>query len=154
MFPIHIIRNGCRPLVGRVWLKKLKLELHALNMLDFDTNSVKVKALTDQYLNVATPKFFKPRAVPFALKEKVEKELDRLVKEGVLTPVDYSPRETPIVPVLKQDDSYVNIGLQIVVLLMKPQVNYYWVEQCEIRLNLVHDIHMKQIVQFGEEKAG
>lgn len=51
----------------------------------------------------ATPNFFKPRPVPFALKDKVSAELDRLVSLGILVPVNYSEYATPIVPVLKQD---------------------------------------------------
>ncbi|XP_045474987.1 uncharacterized protein LOC123680910 [Harmonia axyridis] len=51
------------------------------------------------------PKFFKPRPIAFALKEKVEKEIDRLVEENILTPVDYSDYATPIVPVLKSNGS-------------------------------------------------
>jgi len=41
----------------------------------------------------ATPAFFKPRSLPFAMKQKVNDELNRLVDIGVLTPVDFSDDE-------------------------------------------------------------
>ena len=49
--------------------------------------------------------FFKPRPVPFALKEKIADELRRLEKIGVLEKVEFSDWATPIVPVLKPDGS-------------------------------------------------
>jgi hypothetical protein len=52
--------------------------------------------------NVA-PVFFKPRPVPFALKHKVDEELERLVNLGILVPVNFSEYATPIVPVLKEN---------------------------------------------------
>nr|XP_046486469.1 uncharacterized protein K02A2.6-like [Neodiprion pinetum] len=51
----------------------------------------------------AVPIYHKPRSVPFALKEKIENELDRLTKEKIISPVDVSEWGTPIVPVLKPD---------------------------------------------------
>ena len=51
----------------------------------------------------ATPKFMKARPVPYALKAKVELELDRLQSEGILSPVEFSEWAAPIVPVVKQD---------------------------------------------------
>lgn len=51
----------------------------------------------------SAPKFFKPRPVPFALKVKVEKELNRLVSLGILAPVDFSQYATPTVPVHKEN---------------------------------------------------
>ncbi|XP_033758151.1 uncharacterized protein K02A2.6-like [Pecten maximus] len=51
------------------------------------------------------PKFCKARPVPYAIKPKVEDELDRLVGVGVLTKVNYSEWGTPIVPVMKKDGS-------------------------------------------------
>ena len=49
--------------------------------------------------------FFRPRPVPYALRAKVETELDRLQKVGVIEPVQFSEWAAPIVPILKQDGS-------------------------------------------------
>lgn len=53
--------------------------------------------------NGATPVFVPKRKVPFAIEETVNKELDRLVKMGVITPVSYSSWASPIVPVRKKN---------------------------------------------------
>lgn len=49
------------------------------------------------------PIFFKPRPLPYAMKSKVEKELERLERENVIEPVKYSDWAAPVVPVLKQN---------------------------------------------------
>lgn len=53
----------------------------------------------------ASPKFFKARPVPYALKPKVEAELERLQAVGTIEPVRFSEWATPIVPVPKPDQS-------------------------------------------------
>eukprot|EP00731_Ephydatia_muelleri_P026680 Em0018g780a len=53
----------------------------------------------------AQPVFCRPRSVPFAIKEQIETELERLEKTGVICPVKYSEWATPIVPVAKPDRS-------------------------------------------------
>ncbi|GFW57731.1 transposon Tf2-6 polyprotein [Trichonephila clavipes] len=45
------------------------------------------------------------RTVPFALKGRVENEIDRLEKEGIIEKVDSSEWATPVVPVVKSDAS-------------------------------------------------
>ena len=49
------------------------------------------------------PQFFKARPVAYTLREKIETELDRLVKEGTIEPVEFSEWATPIVPIVKED---------------------------------------------------
>ena len=51
------------------------------------------------------PKFCKARQVPFALKEALGKELDRMHKEGTLVKVDHSAYASPVVPIIKPDGS-------------------------------------------------
>ena len=49
------------------------------------------------------PRFFKPRAVPFSIRPKLEKALEAMVEEGNLERVDYSRWGTPVVPVVIPD---------------------------------------------------
>ena len=53
----------------------------------------------------ATPKFCKPRPVPFSRLEAVDKELERLEKLDVITHVDHSEWATPVVVVQKSNGS-------------------------------------------------
>ncbi|XP_078253747.1 ER membrane protein complex subunit 2 isoform X1 [Rhinoraja longicauda] len=51
----------------------------------------------------ARPKFCKSRPLPFAMKARVEAELDRLEKANIITPVKHSEWAAPVVPVEKKD---------------------------------------------------
>jgi hypothetical protein len=53
----------------------------------------------------ATPKFYKPRPVPYALRDKVADEIKRLEKLGIIEKIDFSEYAAPIVPVLKSDST-------------------------------------------------
>ena len=48
--------------------------------------------------NESTPTFWKARIVPYAMKERVNDELERLLNEGIIEAVNHSDWETPIVP--------------------------------------------------------
>ena len=107
-------------LLGRDWLSQIRLnweELHHIHqpkltlaaVLDkhskvFSEELGMVRDVTAK-LHVdpqAQPRFYKPRSVPYAMKEKVELELDRLYQQGIIEPVQFSEWAAPIVPVLKQ----------------------------------------------------
>lgn len=51
----------------------------------------------------ARPVFLRARPLAYALREPVERALDALVKDGVISPVSASDWATPIVPVMKKD---------------------------------------------------
>ena len=55
------------------------------------------------------PKFCKARSLPYAMREKVEKELQNLEDQGIITPIKISKWVATIVPVLKQDKQTVRI---------------------------------------------
>lgn len=50
--------------------------------------------------------FLKSRNVPFKLLPLIEKELENLVKDGILEKVNSSEWATPIVPVLKKNNAF------------------------------------------------
>ena len=49
------------------------------------------------------PRYYPARQVPFAIREKVEEELERLQALGVIRPVQFSDWAAPVVPVMKSD---------------------------------------------------
>ena len=51
----------------------------------------------------ATPRFCKAKPVPYALKTKVEEELDRLTVDGIIEPRQFADWAASIVLVLKED---------------------------------------------------
>ena len=53
----------------------------------------------------ARPRFLKARPLPYAMRPKVEAELDRLENLGIVSKVQWSEWATPIVPVIKPNGS-------------------------------------------------
>eukprot|EP00731_Ephydatia_muelleri_P004560 Em0002g736a len=115
-------------LLGRDWLQTFRIQWHQINALvTWHTTGYaeKVEVLVKGFPEVfndnlgeihpfkarlvlkegAQPVFCRPRSVPFAIKEQIETELERLEKTGVICPVKYSEWATPIVPVAKPDRS-------------------------------------------------
>ena len=56
-----------------------------------------------------TTRFCKTRTIPYAYRALVDAELDRLVEQGALSPVQFTEWAAPIVPVLKSDKKSVRI---------------------------------------------
>ena len=124
-FPLYVIAGDSANLLGRNWLSEVKLDWailfnrckEKLNISKTDTISEKLETLVKNYseifsselgtikgvkakINVkanSQPKFMKARGVPFAMKEAVEAEIDRMEKDGILTSVPYSEWASPIV---------------------------------------------------------
>ncbi|XP_064486121.1 uncharacterized protein K02A2.6-like [Ornithodoros turicata] len=94
-----------------------------------------IKATLNLKENVQ-PKFLRARQVPYALKEKVFAELDRLESEGILTKVNVSEWATPIVPVVKPNGTVRICGD------FKSTINQHLVVD-EYPLPLVEDIFAK-----------
>ena len=123
--PLVVVKGGGPTLLGRNWLSHIRLNWSKIHY----TTSPGLHELLAKYpevfqeglgslkgyeakINVdpnATPRFHKARSVPYAMREKVEAELDRLVAEGTLVPVEYSDWATPIVAVVKSDRKSVRI---------------------------------------------
>ena len=57
----------------------------------------------------AQPKFCRARNVPYAVKPYFEKELERLQEEGIISPIEYSPWASGVVPVAKRDTKDVRL---------------------------------------------
>ncbi|XP_077967758.1 uncharacterized protein LOC120345656 [Styela clava] len=128
VLPITVVRNSnrCKPLLGRNWLKHIKLDWNSIFKINY--SDVKISTLLDKYPELSSPglgcakteakleiddsvrpKFYKPRPVPLALKELVEAELDRQVEIGVLKPCKTSDWAAPMVTVLKADQKSVRL---------------------------------------------
>ena len=102
-------------LLGRDWLSVLRLDWSTIfhvedsevlleKYSDLFTEELGTLRGTTASISVdpdVKPQFYKPRDVPYALRSKVEEELERLEAAGIITPVSYSDWAAPIVPVLK-----------------------------------------------------
>ena len=111
-------------LLGRNWLQRIRLDWQRIHKATTMQSSVEVLldkhhslfndalgTITDERATLlvkpeATPKFFKPRPVPYAIRDAVGAQLDRLESDGVLERVSQSDWAAPIVVVPKQDGSY------------------------------------------------
>ena len=128
--PVTLVNGNVPNLIGRDWLGKLKLRWEELfpekatgiHQVKSRENGV-VSELVEEFPEVFTsklgclkdfkvhipipdgarPKFCKARKVPYALRTRVEEELDRLEEQGVWERVSYSKWAAPIVSVLKDE---------------------------------------------------
>ena len=119
----YVVRGDGPCLMGRDWLKHIRLNWREIGVAMLDTTQSRLKSLLQKYGDVfkdelgtmnsiraelrvkadASPRFHRPRPVPFALKEAVEKEIHRLEAAGILKKVSHCEWAAPIVPVPKKD---------------------------------------------------
>ena len=60
--------------------------------------------------NIHVPKnkktlYFRARPLPYALKNKVDVEIDRLLTDTLIEPVEISEWAAPVAPILKKDET-------------------------------------------------
>ena len=126
--PLIVVAEDGPPLFGRTWLRRIQLDwktIGSLRMSPHKSVEHRLQDLLTRYSDVfrdelgtiqsmkvklhlqpnATPRFFKPRSVPFALKPAIEEELVRLESSGIVQRVSTSDWAAPIVPVPKKDGS-------------------------------------------------
>ena len=120
-----VIAGDGPSLFGRNWLNHITLDwrnvfaVRATRLGALDTlmhrhqelfseglGTVKPYKATLQVQSGAKPRFFKPRPVPFAIKDAIGKELDRLEQQGILKKVNSSDWAAPIVAVPKKDGKF------------------------------------------------
>lgn len=124
---VLVVEKGKHMLVGRDLIRLLGIKDINLNSLDSGESGLNVTKIKNELLrdfkelfagsfgkyNKSTislrfkpdvePKFCKPRSIPFAFRQEVEKELEKAEREGIITKVDTSEWGTSLVPVLKEN---------------------------------------------------
>ena len=123
--PLLVVKGDGPSLLGRNWMNHIQLDWKQINQVRLRSlhavlqqheavfqgglgvlKGYQARILVDSNTR---PRFFKARSVPYAYRDMVEKELDRLVSEGILEPVQYADWASPIVPVLKSDKKSMRI---------------------------------------------
>ena len=127
---VLVVVGGDGPsLLGCNWLKYLRLDWGKIASLP-TTHPDSVSALLKRHQTLfneelgtvtphkaklqvqpqATPRLFKPRPLPFAIRDSVGKELDLLEEQGIIEKVSHSDWAAPIVPVPKKDGRFCICG--------------------------------------------
>ena len=111
--PLYIVPGNGPTLLGREWLQYLKLDWKQIATVTQEQLLSKHQQVFEDTLGnyttvlrvkeSATPKFHRPRPVPFAIRETIGSELDRLEQNGIIEKGNYAEWAAPIVPVPKGD---------------------------------------------------
>ena len=120
---VHVVKEGTAPLLGRNWVSSIQLDWPNICCT---TNKVSDQSPSSSIVNEfptvfqeglgcingkeasihlaagAVPKCIPARPLPYALKSQVDIEIDRLVSEGIIEPVDFAEWSSPVVVVRKK----------------------------------------------------
>ncbi|KAI7796507.1 hypothetical protein IRJ41_023564, partial [Triplophysa rosa] len=89
----------------------------------------------------AVPRFFKARLVPYAMKAKVEIEIERLLRERIIEPVKHSEWAAPVVPVLKSDNTVRLCGDYKLTVNRVSKLEQYPIPRKFTKLDMSHAYH-------------
>ncbi|UYV76620.1 K02A2.6-like [Cordylochernes scorpioides] len=121
--PLIITEANRSVLLGTTWIKCLPakfLKFSDINLVQETTCSSLVNKFAEVFgtSNVgvikdhkahlilrkdANPRFFRARNVPYVMRNAIEKELENLEAQGVITKIERSDWATPIVPIMKKN---------------------------------------------------
>ena len=117
--PLVIVRGSGPTLLGRDWLCQIQLDWREIHTASLQAVLYRYPGVFQEglegfkakiYVEPDTPpRFFPARSVPYAMRDKVDKELQRLQRDGVVEPVEIAEWAAPIVIVLKKDSGNVRI---------------------------------------------
>ncbi|XP_056012602.1 uncharacterized protein K02A2.6-like [Ostrea edulis] len=168
---LYVVKKGTTTLFERSWLKDLKLDwknvksVMSVTTMKSESKS-KVQAILQKYSSVfrdgigrvkgikanlhlnedAKPIFCKARPVPYAMKPKIEQELENLENMGILEKVDTREWATPIVTVPKKNGNVRICGDFKVTINLKLNVDQYPLPKIEdIFASLSHGEHFSKI---------
>lgn len=123
--PLLVLQGCGKSLIGRSWFHSLGIDINVNNSNVNKLSSQSYDSILSKYSDIFVdslgkfkgppasikidenfnPRFLKARNVPFALRDRVAGEIERMVNEGILEPVEYSDWATPVVPVIKKNGS-------------------------------------------------
>jgi len=124
--PLIMVTGTSLSLFGRNWLTTIHLDWKSIGTVSDKTT---LTQLLEKYQDVfkeglgkligheakihvdpnAQPHFCKAQTLPYALRSKVEEELEHSEREGVIQPVQFADWVAPIVPVMKADKTSLRI---------------------------------------------
>ena len=124
--PLIVVQGSGPSLLGRNWLSQIRLDWQSICLVqcarDLQTVLDRHPTVFQEGLGMlkgfkarihvdphASPKFCRSRSIPYALRDRVYQELQRLQDEGTLEPVEVSDWAAPMVAVLKSDKNSVRI---------------------------------------------
>ena len=148
-----VVQGNGPSLVGRDWLSKVRLDWHEIfyENLELANQKGELETILKQYPEVfktgmgtlkgfkatikvdheSVPKYWKPRPVPYSIRNKVDQELDRLVQEEIIEPVQFLDWAAPIVPIVKPDGTICICGDYKVTLNKVSKLDKYPIPKCE-----------------------
>ena len=127
VLPLLILEGNGPALMGRNWLEDIKVDwsVFFINTTTIPDSESCLHETLEEFKDVfsdnpgclkgvrvkfnvdpsAVPKFIKARQPPYALRSSIEDELARLQRDGIIQPVEFSNWATPIVPIVKSDNT-------------------------------------------------